>query len=176
MSNVLVDKNKIDLLANSISAKSGEPLTLTLDEMVEAVDGIESGGGGSVTQDAQGYIVLSPDGGGGGESEFEQVEYTFIYGGEPYTSTLTIPSYNDLNDIIDTGKIPYFEFTQAEADNINAQLEYECFRAGYKYAICQTAFDDGFYYARVEVMLSKVTDWREFGSINDTGEMSVGFL
>lgn len=45
MSNVLVDKNKIDLLANAISAKSGESLTLTLDEMVEAVDGIESGGG-----------------------------------------------------------------------------------------------------------------------------------
>lgn len=45
MSNVFVDKNKIDLLANAISAKSGESLTLTLDEMVEAVDGIESGGG-----------------------------------------------------------------------------------------------------------------------------------
>ena len=45
MSNVLIDKNKLDILANSISAKSGEPLTLTLDEMVEAVDGIESGGG-----------------------------------------------------------------------------------------------------------------------------------
>ena len=46
MSNIYVDKNKIDLLANAISAKSGEPLTLTLDEMVEAVDGIENGGGG----------------------------------------------------------------------------------------------------------------------------------
>lgn len=45
MSNVFVDKNKIDLLANAISAKSGESLTLTLDEMVEAVDGIETGGG-----------------------------------------------------------------------------------------------------------------------------------
>lgn len=45
MANVIVDKNKIDLLANAISAKSGEPLTLTLDEMVEAVDGIETGGG-----------------------------------------------------------------------------------------------------------------------------------
>lgn len=44
MPNVIVDKNKIDLLANAISAKSGEPLTLTLDEMVEAVDGIETSG------------------------------------------------------------------------------------------------------------------------------------
>ena len=44
MSNVIIDKDKIDLLANAISAKSGEPLTMTLDEMVEAVDGIETGG------------------------------------------------------------------------------------------------------------------------------------
>lgn len=44
MSNVLVNKDKIDILANAISTKSGEPLTLTLDEMVEAVDGIETGG------------------------------------------------------------------------------------------------------------------------------------
>ena len=46
MTKVVVDKNKIDLLANAISAKSGEALKLTLDEMVEAVDGITSGGGG----------------------------------------------------------------------------------------------------------------------------------
>ena len=45
MSNVLVDKNKIDILANAISAKSGEAVTMTLDEMVSAVDGIETGGG-----------------------------------------------------------------------------------------------------------------------------------
>ena len=46
MANVIVDKNKIDLLANAIADKSGEALTMTLDEMVEAVDGIETGGGG----------------------------------------------------------------------------------------------------------------------------------
>lgn len=46
MSNVLVDKNKIDILANAISAKSGEPVTMTLAEMVEAVDGIDTSGGG----------------------------------------------------------------------------------------------------------------------------------
>ena len=32
MSNVLVEKQKIDILANAIVNKSGEPLTLTLDE------------------------------------------------------------------------------------------------------------------------------------------------
>ena len=46
MSNVLVNKDKLDVLANAISNKSGEALTLTLDEMVDAVDGIETGGGG----------------------------------------------------------------------------------------------------------------------------------
>lgn len=46
MSNVLVDRDKIDILANAISIKSGEPLKLTLDEMVEAVDGIDTSGGG----------------------------------------------------------------------------------------------------------------------------------
>ena len=50
MSNVIVNKEKIDLLANAIANKSGEPLTLTLDEMVDAVDGIDtSGGGGTPT-------------------------------------------------------------------------------------------------------------------------------
>jgi len=49
MPNVLIDKDKLDVLANAISAKSGEALTLTLDEMVDAVDGIETGGGGGGT-------------------------------------------------------------------------------------------------------------------------------
>lgn len=43
MSNVLIDQNKLDILATAISNKSGEPLKMTLAEMVEAVDGIEGG-------------------------------------------------------------------------------------------------------------------------------------
>ena len=42
--NVLVDKQKLDILANAISNKSGEPVTMTLGEMVEAVDGIDTSG------------------------------------------------------------------------------------------------------------------------------------
>lgn len=41
MTDVMINKQKIDLLANAISVKSGEPVTMTLDEMVEAVDSIE---------------------------------------------------------------------------------------------------------------------------------------
>ena len=44
MSNVLVNKDKLDVLANAIANKSGEALTLTLDEMVSAVDGIDTSG------------------------------------------------------------------------------------------------------------------------------------
>lgn len=42
MSNVLIEKQKIDLLANAISDKSGVPVTMTLGEMIEAVDSIEA--------------------------------------------------------------------------------------------------------------------------------------
>lgn len=46
MSKVSITKDKLDILANAIANKSGEPLTLTLDEMVSAVDGIDTSGGG----------------------------------------------------------------------------------------------------------------------------------
>lgn len=44
MSKVLITRSKLDDLATSISAKSGEALPLTLDEMKDAVDGIQPGG------------------------------------------------------------------------------------------------------------------------------------
>ena len=50
MSNVVIDKYKIDILANAIADKSGEPVTMTLDEMVSAVDGIQTGGSAPVLQ------------------------------------------------------------------------------------------------------------------------------
>lgn len=58
MSNVLIDREKIDILANAISDKSGVPVTMTLAEMVAAVDGIETGGGEPNLQ-AKTYTVNS---------------------------------------------------------------------------------------------------------------------
>ena len=49
MSKVSITTSKLDALANAISLKSGETVPLTLDEMVQAVDGIETGGGGTPT-------------------------------------------------------------------------------------------------------------------------------
>ena len=61
--NVVINRLKLDVLANSISAKSGEPIPMTLDQMTEAVDGI--GGDGSAEPkdvnflDYDGTIVYS---------------------------------------------------------------------------------------------------------------------
>lgn len=45
MTQVLITRSKLDSLATAISAKSGEPLPLTIAEMEDAVDGIDTGGG-----------------------------------------------------------------------------------------------------------------------------------
>lgn len=64
MSKVSITRSLLDDLAMSISAKSGEPVPLTLTEMKDAVDGIQTGGGsgGNVWQDAQGYVHLDDEG------------------------------------------------------------------------------------------------------------------
>ena len=77
MSKVAVTKDKLDYLANAISAKSGESLTLTIDEMIEAVDGIETGGGEpnlqskTYTVSAAGTETIEADSGYDGLSEVE---------------------------------------------------------------------------------------------------------
>lgn len=76
MSNVLIEKNKLDILANAISNKSGEPLKLTLDEMVEAVDGIENNPAPTLqaktyTVDSAGTETITADNGYDGLSEVE---------------------------------------------------------------------------------------------------------
>ena len=77
MSNVLIDRQKIDILANAISDKSGVPVTMTLDEMREAVDSIEAGSAEPVLQaktytvDSAGTETITADSGYDGLSEVE---------------------------------------------------------------------------------------------------------
>lgn len=80
MSNVFVDKTKIDSLANAISAKSGESVPMTLTEMTQAVDGIDTSGGGggtpnlqtkSYTVDSAGTETITADVGYDGLSEVD---------------------------------------------------------------------------------------------------------
>lgn len=61
MSNVVIDRHKLDVLATAISNKSGQPLKMTLDEMIEAVDGIMTGGGGT---GAFSHVIEQLTGGG----------------------------------------------------------------------------------------------------------------
>ena len=89
MSNVIIDKQKIDILANAISTKSGVPLTMTLDEMVEAVDGIQAGGNATlITKSitANGTYNASSDNADG----YSQVTVNVSSG----QSTLQSKSYN----------------------------------------------------------------------------------
>ena len=80
MSNVFIDKTKIDNLANAISAKSGESVPMTLTEMTQAVDGIDTSGGGggepnlqskTYTVDSAGTETITADVGYDGLSEVE---------------------------------------------------------------------------------------------------------
>ena len=65
MSNVVINRDKIDILANAIADKSGYPLPMTLDELLAAVDSIkvcpqdEGGGGGGGTPELK--IVRKTD-------------------------------------------------------------------------------------------------------------------
>lgn len=77
MSKVSITRSLLDDLAMSISAKSGEAVPMTLTEMKDAVDSIQTGGGGSVTQDQEGYIVLPSTGGGGGGATQHVIHFEF---------------------------------------------------------------------------------------------------
>lgn len=82
MSNVSIEKQKLDVLATAISNKSGVPVTMTLDQMVNAVDNIQTGGSAPVLQtksatytptESQQTETITPDSGYDG---LEQVNVT----------------------------------------------------------------------------------------------------
>ena len=68
-SKVVVTRSKLDLLADSVSAKSGESLPLTIGEMKVAVDGIVLNsqiiGDGELEVDENDYLYFDDNGGGG---------------------------------------------------------------------------------------------------------------
>lgn len=119
MPNVIVDKDKLDVLANAISAKSGEALTLTLDEMVDAVDGISTGGGGTPTLETvtktytaseQGAVTdtITPSNGYDGIGEVDVTVNAIPFGtGQVYVNT---EYYNDNGRKWQTNS--YFQMTQ----------------------------------------------------------------
>ena len=99
MSNVIIDKQKIDVLANAISNKSGEPVTMTLDEMVEAVDGIEAGGGEpnlqakTYTVDSAGTATVTADNGYDGLSSVQ----VNVPSAEPWVGYANMGFYTESN-------------------------------------------------------------------------------
>ena len=101
MANVVIDKFKIDLLANAIADKSGEPVTMTLDEMVEAVDGIQTGGGEpnlqakTYTVSSAGTSTVTADSGYDGLSEVEVSVPSMSF----YETVLTRNSYTTINGV-----------------------------------------------------------------------------
>ena len=74
---VSIDSTKLDLLANVISDKSGEPIPMTLAEMTDAVDNIQTGGGEpnlqskTYTVDSAGTETITADSGYDGLDEVE---------------------------------------------------------------------------------------------------------
>lgn len=68
-SKVVITRSKLDLLADSVSAKSGESLPLTIGEMKVAVDSIVLNsqiiGDGELDVDENDYLYFDDDGGGG---------------------------------------------------------------------------------------------------------------
>lgn len=88
---LIVTKDKLDKLATSISNKSGVATPMTIAQMKAAVDGIA---GGTITQDEDGYIVLSEGGdntGGYGLSDIAINNYTGAVTLDNVTDTAIMP-------------------------------------------------------------------------------------
>lgn len=110
---VSIDSEKLDLLANVISDKSGEAVPMTLAEMTDAVDGIQTGGGEPNLQSktatpSETAQTITPDSGYDGLSEVDVAAIPSDYVGSGITrrsstdltvsgATVTVPSGYYLN-------------------------------------------------------------------------------
>ena len=62
--------------------------------------------------------AMGESGGGGGSSDFEQIEVVVTHSGADYAVSRIDASYNELLALINNGKIPFFEFTAEEAEGL----------------------------------------------------------
>ena len=101
MSNVLIDKTKLDALAVVVSEKSGENVPLTVDEMRVAVNGI-SGGSANLQTKSETYTpttsqqtdTITPDAGYDGMDEVD-ITINAVPTGEMYATQLSGQYYTD---------------------------------------------------------------------------------
>lgn len=110
MSKVSVTKDKLDILANAIANKSGEPLTLTLDEMVSAVDGIDTSGGGITPT---GNIDITQ----AGVTDVTNYATATVPNGET-VAQLLLPSTPNISVDSSTGEITAGHYTEENSDPI----------------------------------------------------------
>lgn len=120
---VIVTKSKLDALATSISNKSGVATPLTIAQMKAAVDGIV---GGTITQDEDGYIVLSEGGEGITANVYlnkdlsGDVIYTgssllnVMLRGQKYITSISLPNVGNV-DWYGTNAMPYYAFADMPA-------------------------------------------------------------